>query len=64
MDQKDRKIVDDAILKYGDDFWNDSAESLYSICYRTDTNRECIVNDLIEMLKQAGYEFVLVVKPL
>lgn len=57
MDQKGRKIVDDAILKFGDDFWNDEAEGDYTVC-----NREGLVNDLIEMLKQAGYEFV--VKPL
>ena len=57
MDQKDRKIVDDAILEFGDDFWNDEIESDYLVC-----NREGIINDLIEMLKQAGYEFV--VKPL
>jgi len=57
MDQKGRKIVDDAIQKFGDDFWNDSAESDY-----TTTNREGLIEDLIEMLKQAGYKFV--VKPL
>lgn len=59
MDQKDRKIVDNAIQKFGDDFWNDEVESLYS---RSVPNREGIVNDIIRMLEQAGYKFV--VKPL
>ena len=58
MDQKDRKIVDDAIREYGDDFWNDDDEGTYTGI----TSREGIINELIEMLKQAGYEFV--VKPL
>ncbi len=57
MNQKDKKIVDDAILKFGDDFWNDEVESDCEC-----TNREGLVDELIEMLKQAGYE--LVVKPL
>jgi len=55
MDQKDRKIVDDAILEFGDDFWNDYAESTYTV----DTNREGIIADLIKMLEQAGYKFVV-----
>lgn len=59
MIPKDRKIVDDAILKFGDDFWNDEAESYYK---DSSTNKEGLVNELVEMLKQAGYE--LVVKPL
>jgi len=59
MDQNDRKIVNDAIQKFGDDFWNDSAESLHS---RSVPNREGITADLIRMLEQAGYK--LVVKPL
>lgn len=57
MDQKDRKIVDDAIQEFGDDFWN--AENNYTF---SSSNREGLVNELIEMLKQAGHE--LVVKPL
>lgn len=57
MDKKDRKIVDDAIQKYGDDFWNNYAESIY-----TKTNREGIVDELIGLLEQAGYKFV--VKPI
>ena len=59
MDQKSRKIVDDAVQKFGDDFWNSYAESLYS---RGVPNREGIIADLIRMLEQAGYKFV--VKPL
>lgn len=59
MDQKSRKIVDDAIRKFGeDDFWNNFSETLYA----DTTNREGIINELIEILKQAGYKFV--VKPL
>lgn len=57
MDQKGRKIVDDAILKFGDDFWND--EPNFGAPY---INRVGLIDDLIEMLKQAGYE--LAVKPL
>ena len=59
MDQKSRKIVNDAIQKFGDDFWNSYAESLYS---RGVPNREGLIDELIRMLKQANYE--LVVKPL
>ena len=57
MDLKDRKVVDDAIREYGDDFWND--EPNFGAPY---INREGLIEDLIAMLKQAGYK--LVVKPL
>ena len=57
MDPKDRKVVDDAIREYGDDFWND--EPNFGAPY---INREGLIEDLIKMLEHAGYK--LVVKPL
>ena len=55
----DKRLIDDSIIKHGDNFWNDEDEDCPRVCT---TNRGWIVEELLELLAEDNLDLKVIRK--
>ncbi len=60
MTRKDLKLIDDAIIEHGDDFWNDENELYVEEGEQEGPNRGWIIEELLDILYKEGLDLKVV----